>query len=298
VIHLCPEFLADLQSHGNSNFIKQVLSKCFSSDGKFCSNVDDHRYKGIEDAWIRYVSRGSSAFRAIYIKKGTNIYWYRVGEHSIEDHLPQPGNLDLSIKIEDAPATIQVKSEETTSHGNWDNWLGRTNFLKTTSRKYLRDELLHRRFIPHKEIFLVSPFISLNLLRPTTQFGLNLFKAIENGCDVTVITARPKRERADELSRIEQLGINILCLDNLHAKIYYYDVDFEKLPIQVKDAKSTVIIGSSNLTEAGLGLERGKRCNDELCVQLPDSYMEEAYEYIAGLATRAQLLARVRLECS
>ena len=56
-----------------------MLSKVLGRDGSFRLDRDDHRFHGIEDAWIRVVSRGNTAYRVIYIRRGRDVYLYRAG---------------------------------------------------------------------------------------------------------------------------------------------------------------------------------------------------------------------------
>jgi len=73
-------------------------------------------------------------------------------------------------------------------------------------------------------------------------------------------------------------------------------VAYEKLNGNQQHAKSGVIVGSSNLTEKGFGFGRDvEKVNDELCVQLPEAYLEDAQKYIIGLSLRAQTIQEVKL---
>jgi hypothetical protein len=96
-IYLTPEFISDLLTTNDKSFLQRVLKSVFDAKADFRVGDGDHRYKGIEDAWIRKVSGGSSAYRLIYIRKNNDIYLYRAGQHSIEDNLAAPKSLDSSI---------------------------------------------------------------------------------------------------------------------------------------------------------------------------------------------------------
>ena len=62
-VYFCREFLRDLMEHNDAHFAARVLSKVIGSGGEFEADADDHRYKGIDGAWIRYVSRQTTAYR-------------------------------------------------------------------------------------------------------------------------------------------------------------------------------------------------------------------------------------------
>src|SRR3954449_2651005 len=94
-----PSFIADLQAESDANFARRVFLKLFEGDGSFRPDINDHRYHGIEGAWIRYVSQGRSAFRVIYIKKGDEIFLYRAGQHSVEDNLAPPHDLSVAAQV-------------------------------------------------------------------------------------------------------------------------------------------------------------------------------------------------------
>ena len=89
-VFLLPDFITDLQEHNAAHFARRVLQKTILPDGNFRPDSDDHRYHGIDDAWIRYVSRRRTAYRVIFLRRGENVYLFRAGEHSVEDHLSAP----------------------------------------------------------------------------------------------------------------------------------------------------------------------------------------------------------------
>jgi hypothetical protein len=107
-VFLLPDFIGDLQDHADANFAKRVLQKTLLRNGGFREDADDHRYTGVDDAWIRYVSRGSSAYRVLYIRSGTNIYLCRAGEHAVEDRFAEPAAeaMDAAIPVGAAEAGV------------------------------------------------------------------------------------------------------------------------------------------------------------------------------------------------
>lgn len=116
-LFLYRQFLVDLRTEGDAKFARRVLSKVLDSQGHFPSDSEDHRYEGIVDAWIRYVSMGGAAIRVVYIRKGQDVFLYRAGPHSVEDNLPKPKagaevvavltpSLDLAAQYEAAGGSL------------------------------------------------------------------------------------------------------------------------------------------------------------------------------------------------
>ena len=69
-VYLMPEFINDLKSSADSNLIRQALRHTLDNDGAFIADADDHRYHGIEKAWIRVISKG---FRVIYFMEEDSV---------------------------------------------------------------------------------------------------------------------------------------------------------------------------------------------------------------------------------
>jgi hypothetical protein len=150
-LYLMPSFIVDLQKHGDANFAKRVLLKVCDNDGRFQEDRKDHPYTGIENAWIRYVSEGRSAYRAIYIRKGEEIYWYRAGEHSVEDRLPGPPQLGgIALSGQDILRFSPRAGPSVPAVG----------FLRNQPDYTIYRTFIGRRLIPHKDIVLISPFLS------------------------------------------------------------------------------------------------------------------------------------------
>ena len=55
-LHLMKEFLQDLKEADDPKFVRHVLNHTLSEEGSFKPDRNDHRYDGLDDAWIRYVS--------------------------------------------------------------------------------------------------------------------------------------------------------------------------------------------------------------------------------------------------
>src|SRR4051812_43593318 len=106
-LHITRDFLNDLREAEDARFVRQVLNHTIAPDGTFRPDKDDHRYEGIEDAWIRYVSRGRTAYRVIFIRKGTSVFLYRAGLHSIEEKVAQPSALDLGLEVTVPPVVSE-----------------------------------------------------------------------------------------------------------------------------------------------------------------------------------------------
>src|SRR3569833_2402183 len=136
---LCREFVRDLIEHNDANFASRVLSKIIGPDGGFEADADDHRFRGIEDGWIRYVSRQNTAYRAIFLRRGEDVYWYRAGSHSIENRLQAPQDLFGAVAIGETPAGLDALM----SHRN-------PRYLKTSEPRLLREVIASRVLVPQR----------------------------------------------------------------------------------------------------------------------------------------------------
>src|SRR5262249_16414886 len=98
--------------------------------------------------------------------------------------------------------------------------------LTNSQPKFLVHALMGRRLIPHKEVFLVSPFLSSKLLLSTGRFGRILDDLIEDDCKVLLLTRPPKViSELAWLSDLEARGIDLCFHPKLHAKIYVFRID-------------------------------------------------------------------------
>ena len=261
----------DLLSIDDKSFCQRVIKQVFERDGSFRTGQNDHRYRGVENAWIRYISRGSTAYRLIYLRRGNEIYLYRAGTHSIENRVSPP--VDFS-GVAEVDAVTQVVEGRSFSKESSD--LG--NIL--VSRKRFDEQLICDYFermyhLGHVEIFLISPFVDFDLLQRHKPLGRFLDRQIEEGAVVSLLTEYV--ENLEDFKICEELGdrdVNMLFLRKLHAKLYLFEIDTKKISRYFDDQIPKVaILGSSNLTERGLGFSRDDTANWELC------YRPEFYRY-------------------
>lgn len=301
-VFFLPQFIADLQNHGDANFARRVLQKTLRPDGSFRLNRDDHPYKGIEDAWIRYVSRDSTAYRVIYLQYGSDTYLYRAGEHSIENRLngPTAGFETTSISVVEARSEIisAIAATPVAPTSPVPALLPPINRLKRNKPlRQIYREILSRRNLPHKDIWLVCPFIDCDLFAQTSAFGKLLFAQIEDGASVVLITAPPKDKKIDWMEKLAERQVDIFVYPRLHTKLYCFVFDedrrYEPGLLYEKQYSSLILLGSANLTSPGLALESG-RCNEELCYAVPDDEIGFIETYVTELMTRGYGLPEVR----
>ena len=295
-VSLLPDFIVDLQTNADAQFARRVLKNTFLANGEFRKNKKDHRYIGITDAWIRYVSRGHTAFRVIYIQSGANIYLYRAGKHDVENNLnaPQLASLDTAIPVTEI-AAIGGKAINTVSTQN--RTVSTNRFLRNYPTQDIQRAIFERRNLPHREIWLVAPFITPNLLLPTEQLGKMLFHQIEDGASVSLITSPPKNSNIEWLEKLEERNISVFFHPRLHSKLYFFVLDENRkyarnLPDPNK-LSSLLLVGSANMTAAGLALNKNN-WNEELCYSVPDSEIDYVETYIADLITRGYELEEAR----
>ena len=281
-------FLMDLRENGDANFAQRVFRKVLGTNGAFRHDADDHRYHGIADAWIRYVSAGRTAFRVIYIRRQDDVLLYRAGPHSIEENLKSPPHGALLVGVSDAAAVAEPAPKGALE----DPHVKR--FWQNGRKRLLRNFLLGRRLMPHKEILLISPYVSLSLFERPHRFGTAIDNLVEDGAKVTLVTRWPAAAELEAYRELEARGIALLFHETLHAKLYIFSVrpDANKYRDQFHDA---AVIGSANLTEMGFGFDE-KNFNEELCYELPLSAHEGAMEFAYQIANDSVDLARVRRE--
>lgn len=282
-IFLCEEFLLDLRGHADKAFARRVLNKVLDGAGDFRKDQDDHRYKGIQDAWIRYVSRGRTAYRVIYIRRGPDVFLYRAGEHSVEDEASANVDFDNARPIQTGREVARTErtAGKRPSLPSGLAVSGENRFLTNSKPKLIRQAFFERRLLPHKEIFLISPFISLELFGLSSDFGKMISDLIEDGAEVQLFTRPPdtsNRELMDRYGDIQEQGAQVFFHETLHAKLYTFEVDRSRLRRGQSFASDAAIIGSANLTGAGTGL-LGQHFNEELCFELPLESFSGAVEF-------------------
>jgi len=230
-VKLHTNFIGDLVGVGDASLAGRVLRKVFDNGGRFIDQAkEDHRYKGITDGWIRKVSKG---MRVIYIKDGNNVTLYRAGQHSIEDDLAAPNVASeyhfVDSSVQDAMVAgpglsaqeyakgIEIAALEDEAGGKAK--VGRARLLYNHMDRFLYGNLLGRRFLPHKDVYLISPFLTPGLLRSTDRFGQMLDELVEGGATVWLVTRPPAT--VSEITVFEDLAarnINVFFNNAIHAK--------------------------------------------------------------------------------
>lgn len=299
-VFLLPEFVADLQDHTDPHFARRVLQKTLRADGSFRHDADDHRYGGIADAWIRYVSRRRTAYRVIYLRSGADIYLYRAGEHSVEERLAAPatastGNLipvgDARPNIAGAMGAMPARQRSTPEEPP------KNRFRRNIPTPQISREIFLRRKLPHRDIWLVAPFIDGALFAPTAAFGKLLLDQVEDGASVVLITAPPRDKKIEWLEKLAERRVGIYFYPQLHTKLYCFVFDesrrYEPGLRGGNRYSSLILLGSSNLTSAGMALG-GRRYNEELCYTVSEHEIGYVEEYVAELMMRGYELPDVR----
>jgi hypothetical protein len=240
------QFIADLLDADDKSFITRVIKGVFAESTDTANDRNDHRYGGVSNAWIRYVSRGRTAYRIIYLKQdGRTIFW-RCGQHSVEDRLLPP------LVTEDQLSEVELTEDDTQE-------MPKPLTLITTHRyPLLYSAILGRRLIPNKKVYLISPFIDPSILLRGTRIGQTLDAMVADGAEVYVITGADQVRRCDLLYKDLLLrDIELTFLPKLHAKIYLFITNEEIRHITAR-TPSLGIIGSSNLTSCGVPNEVGQ----------------------------------------
>jgi hypothetical protein len=268
------DFMKDLRDAADPKFVRHVLNHTIADDCSLKPDKDDHRYKGIDDAWIRYVTGGKSAFRVIYLRKGADVYLYRAGPHSVEDHLTEPDDLALSVSVTASPLTGAANAG------------GAPLLLKTTEKRYLNQYLQSMYHLKHKSICIVAPRIEPALLDSKHHFGRFLDKAVEEGTCVAVVTAPQDKETMPLYRALEKREILVYFLDALNTKLYLFEIDTGNVVKWQQPPPCAMVVGSSDFTAAGLGMD-DQPANEELCCALPAPMLGEVKQYADGLTLRA-----------
>jgi hypothetical protein len=308
-VSLHTDFVGDLIEISDAKVASRVLRKLFDKGGKFIVQAkDDHRYDGIKHAWIRYVSQGGPAFRVIYTKNDDNVLLYRVGPHSIEDNLAAPTAAAEYQVVQDAvlaamtaaPGNRYSVAEMARAQAAADDLPSAEpakdmRLFHNHADRFLYGSLLGRRFLPHRDVYLMSPYLSLDLLRPTHAFGQMLDELVEGGATVWLISRPPK---ATDLLFYEQLSarnINVFFCEDVHAKVYAFILNRDELKPTQSAHKDLIVVGSANLTWSGIN-PNGLLANKyqyELSYDVPlDDWpdVERFLLHVAGLSTELDVL--------
>lgn len=285
-----PEFIADLQAHNDPNFAKRVLLKTVSSSGDFLLSPNDHRYHNINGAWIRYISRKRTAYRVVYIREGEDIYLYRAGEHSVVEHLSPPRTISRTQSLSVSTTQILDTTTQATSlehNSSQDsNYLFKKNFLRNSPNPQIFQTILSRRNLPHRDIWLVSPYITTELFSPTKLLGKLLVDQVEDGSRVTIFTLLPQKLNTRWMDILAERGVDFFICPNLHTKLFCFLLD-ENRRYEIDSRErhrynSLYIIGSANLTTSGLAAN-GNCINEELCYSVPTGCSDFIEGYVAEL---------------
>ena len=297
---LLPDFIADLQKNSAPHFARRVLVKTLHKDGSFRQDKDDHRYHGIANVWIRYVSKGKPAYRVIYIRDGDNVYLYRADKHDVEDNLlaPKPASLDGAVSVADAgPNIAEAMAAIDDREAPQAPEPPVKRLRRNVPTREIRREILSRRNLPHKDIWLVSPFVSSNLLAPTAVLGKLLLDQVEDGARVVLVTRPPADQNIAWMETLQEQSINIIVYPRLHSKLYCFVFDDNRRYIRGLRGgdrySSLILLGSANLTAAGLALEDA-RWNEELCYAVPEEEIGYVESYVIDLMDRGYELQDVK----
>ena len=298
-LYFYKQFLIDLTTVGDANCARRILSKVIDRQGEFSAGSEDHRYDGIDDAWIRYVSVGGPAFRVIYIRKGPDVFLYRAGPHSIEDNLPRPKASAEVVPV--VPAADLLNAQYTMSEVGAMSAPALGIFLQNYKGELIRTRVLGRRFIRHKEVILVSPYVGFGLFTVYSPFGKVLYDFLEEGADVVLITRPPaSMEELKFFERLEADGIVIFFNPLLHAKLLIFDVDETAFQSEeLARAQRMALVGSANLTKEGLGIGATVTDNttpyEELVYELPSDQFDAAKEFATYLTVVASDIPKERV---
>src|SRR5262249_259424 len=140
------------------------------------------------DAWIRYVSGGATAYRVIYLRRGSDVFLYRAGEHRIEETVVAPGPRDFATAY--AAAADNPDPEPDCRAAARDRMPHRAlgeSFLYNYKERFIQHALAARRLIPHREVVLVAPYVSFSLLAQTAPFGRIVDDWLGDGSVVTLM---------------------------------------------------------------------------------------------------------------
>ncbi len=274
--YICVEFIRDLIEQGDAHFAARVLSKILSAAGEFEHDADDHRYNGIENCWIRYVSRQNTAYRAIFIKRGADVYWYRAGVHSVEDRLKAPSELSSAVKVESELTGVDML----VSHKH-------PRYLKSQESRLIREVLASRILIPHKAITLVTPRLSANLFGPLGLVGRLIDSVLSGGGSVTVLTKPPLERELSAYRWLVSRGVDLLLHSSLNTRLLVFEVDRERLDSEMTHIQSIGIVGSSELTEEGIGVASPDSVKDELCYVIESDDLDGSLDYLLTLVDKS-----------
>ena len=277
-VFLTPEFIRDLQESKHPNMAKQALSHVFDDKGDFKVDREDHQYKGMVDAWIRWVQMGGPGLRVIYIRKGDDIYLYRTVGKSDESGLSNPAQLLGAAAVDDLPKDILLALGEGADHIT-------PRLLKTTATTFLRDAIRSMYHVPHQEIYLVSPSVSQPLFRVSGELGRFLDRAIEDGTRCVLVTLPPAASEIEFYEDLARRQIEVYFIQNLRSRLFLFGVDEYRLGKGIHFPR-TAMLGSAELTYQSLDMGEIRR-HEELCYRFPETHFPAFKNYAETLVKRA-----------
>jgi len=277
-LYLHKEFLSDIKKNQDPKLSKKILEEIVNNLDHSSNNKNDHKYKGLEDGWIRYLSKGSNAFRLIFFKKREKIIYYRVGNHDIEKRVSFPKEFDNNI--------VKINKNSDNEPFNDDNEMTRPNtILNNHSERAIFSSVCGRANIDHKAIYIISAYFEPSMLDRGTHMGGVFDKMAQATNDINILV------RADEFKKFEnywkqfeQRGFNLFFLKDLHSKIYLFinrNNNFNKK----NNIQNLGIIGSSNFTYPGINRER--KGNYETNYSIDIKKIQELENEVIGLISKS-----------
>ncbi len=289
-IYIYPSFYKDLNKM-STNDIGQAFKKIYTNSGDWKLDKEDKSYKmkspfGI--AMERKISRGD---RVIYIKDGHKIYLLNVGHH---DKHTKGGGLTAPKNIKEN-STLSNSNSLENGENPFKDYFTSENFTEKSSKLFfsrkspkLSEKLTATLKQPMHEITFISPFLSEELFEHS-GFIKNLISrhiTDEKRAKLRIITSAPVTyKRLMLLDELEYDGWSVDWCENLHAKIYIFKPNTSLMDVGAVDKSLTencYLIGSANLTKAGLGLH--DRGNHEICENLDESLHQETEKFIKFLS--------------
>ena len=297
-----PQFIADLRTVTDGGFARRVLRRTLSDDGAWTVKRGDHRYDGIDQGWIRYVTQGSPAYRVIYIRSGEDIYLYRAGPHSVEDKLAAPRDRDYTGAVAVNGGGDEVAAVGDAIDAAESGESPATRFLRGRPNGEIHRRLAERRNLPHKEIWLVSPVVDQAVLSPTASLGDVVAAQVEDGASVSVVTSLPSDGDIAWMEELAARGVGVFVHPKLHTKLYCFVFDenrrFASGVPEDESAGSLIMVGSADLTVQGVGAAGGDNVVEELCYSPPEEELDFVVGYVAELMDQGLELPEVRRRLS
>lgn len=272
-LYFCKEFIRDLAEHPEPHFAGKVMAKVCNNQGEFEIARDDHEYRGIAGGYIRYISQRPNYYRAIYIRRGDDIFWYRAGRHEVEDRLAPPPELQ-GVPLGATPPGVDLVEDHR-----------HPRYTKSLRPRFLREVIAARSIVPHRQLILVSPRLTTSAIGPLGPVGRLTDRAVELGAKVTVITRPPRDADINAYRWLAARGTELLFHSRLNARLYYFEVDEAKLDPELSNVKSIAVVGSAELTEAGLNQQpaQGETADEELCYEIGEDDIDGAMEFCLEL---------------